>query len=277
MTTKEPDIKPKYANALDELTAYIFAPEDNLDSLDVEYGSDSLTVDYPATDGLEAGWIDPYDDGAADFMDMLLNLDAEAYGAETQMDNWVMLDAGVLPGAVIGFGKQADKINPGLADKLDVPHDYDGLVPVTESAGAFDQDGTVIGHTFAAAEEGKGHGTLTAVLRAEVYPTDTWKGVIQWDNVTQMVYTKLGTMTIESASLPCHSLPDKSLVYQLELDDPGIALEKVPDQDYDLVVGKDDTDLIDDIQDSLDEHQYEIVPPGAIFEDGEPAMTLQEH
>lgn len=277
MTTKEPDIKPKYANALNDLTAYVFAPEDNLESLDVHYDGETATVDYPGTDGIDIEWIDPYSNDAADFMDMLLSLDAEAYGVETQMDNWIMLDAGVLPGAVIGFGTPADKLDPETYTTLDVSDDYDGLVPVTESAGAFDMDGNVIGHTFAAAEQGAGHGTVTAVLRAEIYPTDTWKGVIQWDNVTQMVYSKLGTMTIVSASLPCHSLSDTSLAYQLELDDPGKALETVPDEEYDLTVSTDDTDLIADIQDSLDEHEYEIVPPGAVFDEDEPSMTLQEH
>ena len=45
------------------------------------------------------------------------------------MEKWVGYDCGLVPGVVFGFGRDVSEVSPAIRNGLQVPDDYEGLVP----------------------------------------------------------------------------------------------------------------------------------------------------
>ncbi|MDY6778006.1 MAG: hypothetical protein SVU32_05030, partial [Candidatus Nanohaloarchaea archaeon] len=251
-------IKDSYAEQLDAQTPYVIATEGNLEHLDLLQADDKQFTDVTGleNDPLYTAVIDSYSSQAEAFSDMLVELDALAYEEDITMEKWVLQDAALEPSAVVGFGKPKHAVEDEYLESLDVPEDYpdDGLVPYSEFAGTVGLDGSLVPHTFGVAEKEEGLGTLTAILGASIFPQDSWKAISQYDNVSPKVYSKLGEMTLEEASVPGHSLPEKSYKFELDLEPDSLdaALQGTDPGEYDVLVGAEDPWLIEAVQSKLE-------------------------
>jgi len=236
------------------LEPYLLAPEGLLDQ-------------YPDTyEGEEITKIDSYGDDGAVMTEMLLEVDAAAYDEDLPVENWISVDCMQQTSGIIGYASHAPKDWP---EAVDVPADYDGPVPVSEFAGGYQPDGTLVVNTFSTATKQEGIGTKTAKLAAAVFPADTWEAVSQYDNISPKVYSTLGAMELEQASVPGHSLPEKSFVFSLNLgNDPYEAASADP-----MTVGAEEAPAL---QDELADHDYTIPEPGAVVEDGAVKLVLEE-
>lgn len=235
------------------LEPYILAPEGVLEQ-------------YPDThEGEEITKIDSYGDHGGAMTEMLLEVDAAAYDEDLPVENWISVDCMQQTSGIIGYASEDPEDWP---EAVDVPDDHDGPVPVSEFAGGYQPDGTLVVNTFSTATKEEGIGTKTAELAAEVFPADAWEAVSQYDNISPKVYSGLGAMELEEATVPGHSLPDKSFLFSVDLT----AEPYEGDPEDWLTVGADEAP---ELQDGLADTDYTIPEPGAVVEDEEVKLVLE--
>ena len=108
---------------LDEFTPYLVATPFNLPALDrAPFG-----VPVPPEN-----IIDPLKLESEVFLRLLHRLDGLTFGPEGMpMPRWVFFDCSEMPGAIYGLARPAATLWPKARELFKVPHDYDGLVPVS--------------------------------------------------------------------------------------------------------------------------------------------------
>jgi hypothetical protein len=66
------------------------------------------------------------------FFHLVQKLDERVYEPQgMHMPGWVFYDCVAAPGGICGFAQPASQVEPRVRALLDVPDDYDGLVPVS--------------------------------------------------------------------------------------------------------------------------------------------------
>lgn len=193
------------------LIPFVFTAKQNLDVLalgDIERA------------GLEAELFLVDEPESRDFGLIMNYTNQLAFGGETNMGMplWVLLDCGILPSAVVGFGLCREDVSDELAAELKVPDDYDGLVPVSEYCACPTlEPGCVSGFSLQAQLTGMGLGTRTKALALAVYGARSQVGVTQFDNPSIRVHSKFGVMKITATRPSIHTHAMNSFVYRLEL------------------------------------------------------------
>lgn len=175
------------------------------------------------------GHIDPLRRDAAPFLDLLQALDAATFGPEGMpMPRWVFYDAGELPGGVVGFGCRAAALPPGLAEALQVPPRYGGIVPLSMYIAIPTlEPGVWVGHNLSSLRDRlpgdplRGLGSLTKAVALRVFRAKAQIGATQWSSRALRVHARMGPLRLLTAWTPAHTYP-ASLTYRAELDDAAL-------------------------------------------------------
>lgn len=190
-----------------------------------------------------ANVIDPQLRRHAAFVGLLRKLDALTFGPfGMTMPPWVFYDCAVMPGAFLGLGMRAERLEPWALEALEVPRDYDGLIPVSQCiaipklssyapahAGGHDLDPhgrtdlpeTWLLYSLESINQVSpgfappGVLALTLALGLSCIPIRRIYGVTQWRSPKLDTYVGLGPIELVTAWTPAHSLP-RTLTFRLE-------------------------------------------------------------
>ncbi|MEY3013454.1 MAG: hypothetical protein RIT45_2189 [Pseudomonadota bacterium] len=186
--------------------------------------------------------IDPQARRHAAFLQLLRRLDALTFGPfGMTMPSWVFYDCAVMPGAFFGLGMRREQLEPWALEALEVPDDYDGLVPISQCIAipklaafapgapasvdvADDLAQTWLLYSLESVNQVSpgfapaGTLKLTLALALEVFPVSRLFGVTQWRSPKLDTYVDLGPIELVTAWTPAHSLP-RTLTFRLERDE----------------------------------------------------------
>lgn len=176
---------------------------------------------------------DPLHQRHALFYKLLRRLDQLTFGPfGMSMPSWVFYDCAVMPGAFFGLGIRPANLERWALEALQIPDDYDGLVPVSQvimiptlagfSGGAVPERWLMysaesinqVSPGFAPA----GLLKLSLALGLRVFPVRTLMGTTQWRSLKLSTYVDLGPFELLTAYTPAHSLP-RTLSFQIDVED----------------------------------------------------------
>lgn len=172
---------------------------------------------------------DPTRMESCEVFDRLAALDALTFGPEGMpMPRWMFYELAALPGAIFGFGVRAESLGPGPRERLQLPADARGLVPVSMYiAIPVEPPGVWCGHNLAslnrALPELGLHGLAGVTKAAALRCLRCRKqiGATQWDSDALFVHTKLGLLELLSAWTPAHAFAE-TLTYRLAVTEAGL-------------------------------------------------------
>ena len=162
------------------------------------------------------------DDPSSRAFALLLNHTNElAFGGATKMGMppWVMLDCGVLSGAIVGFATPTAALSTQRAERLGVPRGYDHeLAPISEYCGCPTlKPGCVSGFSLQSQITGQGLARRTKALAMLLYGATSQVGVTQWENAAIRTHCAFGPLEILMRRPSVHTHAEKSFVYELKL------------------------------------------------------------
>jgi len=217
----------------DGFELYLASHREVLDRLNTSpFGVPVTMLDF-----LTAG---PSDWSVADLMRVYNVLNATAFGDKgIPLQNWVMIDLGLLPSAFLLVALPMARAEAILSDPGRTPAEreriervlpavlaqarrlgYDGPIPVAGYCAAPTPiPGGWVGWSLCSAIPGLG--TVTKGLGLEVYGARTLTGVAQFSDQGLRVHRRFGPMRIIAATLDLHPVPH-TLVYRSDVfaDDP---------------------------------------------------------
>lgn len=276
----------RYARALALARADIAASAEQL--LDAGYGlwlvsHDAVLAQLDRSPmGVEVAALDflaPHDRPwtIADLMRVYNVLNQTAFGAKgIPLQNWVMIDLGLLPSAFLLITLSAQRAAEAVTDNrvsAAVRARIAGVLPaVLGEAERLGYTGPIPVAGYCAARSPipngwvgwslcsaiPGLGTIAKGLALEAYGASTLTGVAQFSDPALRVHRKFGRMRLLAAVLELHPVPG-TMVYRTEVfveDDPPEPAE---------MLGAHDRDAHRDLQDRLDAGaEIEILPPGLV-------------
>lgn len=191
------------------LTPFVLTTASNVEhlNLDLELGND-----------LEVVLID--DQANEDFAHILNRGNQNAFGGPQDMGMplWVLLDCAILPSAVTGYMLPRDVVGDEVIEKLDVPDDYDGFVPVSEYCACPTlREQEVCGFSLHSHLVGRGIATRTKALGLSVYGARRQIGVTQFSNPAIRVHVRFGPLEVLIHRPSAHTHSEDSFVYGLDL------------------------------------------------------------
>ncbi|MEL6179311.1 MAG: hypothetical protein AAFS10_10170 [Myxococcota bacterium] len=177
---------------------------------------------------------DPLDPDALPFFRWVNAGNHLAY-AGLGMPAWVQLDCCTLPSAMIGLALPIDALPKGLLDPLNAQvarlfgdeaaleaQRWTGLVPISSYCATPSwTPGTVVGFSLFSLIRGARLAVPTKALALKGYGCTRQIGITQYTNPALRTHTALGPLAVTHPRAWPHSLPERTFVYQLILDDPG--------------------------------------------------------
>lgn len=166
--------------------------------------------------------IDPHRLASEPFLDLVERI-AEAIHPPGIFPRWAIYDCVEVPGGVIGLAVDARDASPTVRDALQIPTDYDGLVPVSVVS-AVPMLEAHAWHIYGlGALEGAADETLD--LAIAVLDIRTIVGTTAWSSPDLGVHARLGPLEVLTAWTPAHGNP-ATLTYRIGGD--GATLPKTP-------------------------------------------------
>ena len=218
--------------------------------------------------------IDPTRLDAEPFLARLQTLDGRTFGPEGMpMDRWVFYDCCYMPGAIFGFARPAEALSDQAREVLDVPPDYEGLVPYSMyiAIPMVSHPGDWMGHNLASIgpllpdEPLRGLGTLTKALGIRCFGVRGFYGATQWSSRALFIHTKFGPLDVHTAWTPAHSEP-RTLTYGFAVTDESLLAacrapgHVLPRPAPDAWIASDDTEAMVALQDRIEAGERFVVP-----------------
>ncbi|MGH2875480.1 MAG: hypothetical protein ACRDNJ_14155 [Solirubrobacteraceae bacterium] len=207
---------------------FVVSNREVLDTLDLApFGTPVTALDFLAP--ARAGW------SVADLMRAYNVLNATAFGEKgIPLQNWVMIDLGLLPSAFVlvtlsperaqaalddaarnGAGRRRQELVLGAVLAEARRLDYTGPLPVAGYCAApTPSTGSWVGWSLCSAIPGLA--TTVKGLALEIYGARTLTGVAQFSDLGLRVHRKFGRMEILRAVLDLHPVPH-TMVYRTEV------------------------------------------------------------
>lgn len=153
--------------------------------------------------------IDPRRVAGSSFMDAIQRLDVVLYGArDLTAPRWALYDCAGLPGAVIGFAKDASSLTKEERARLAVPDGEDGIVPVSMMiATPMLGERRWLVYTIGAAPsnvEALDHATLH--LGLAMLDAHQIIATVQWDSRELAAFASIAPLRVRAAWLPVHEI-----------------------------------------------------------------------
>ena len=233
--------------------------------------------------------IDPMRMESEGFLALLQTLDGRTFGPEGMpMDRWVFYDCCYMPGAIFGFGRPAQTLSEHAREVLEVPDDYQGLVPYAMYiAIPMAPPGAWMGHNLAsiapilAEEELTGLGTLTKAMGLRCFRTKAFYGATQWSSKALYIHVKFGPLDLLTAWTPAHSEP-RTLTYAFTVSeralltaagDPTAPFPKVVPEVW---VDSEDTATMIALQDRIEAGERFVIAGPPRRQDGRIALPIAQ-
>lgn len=176
--------------------------------------------------------IDPQRLGHETFLGLLQHVNELTYAPiGLPMPDWVFYDCAVMPGAVFGFARRAERVEPWFRRALKVPAGYTGLVPVSificiptvkRDAALVYTLCSVNQVAVGAAPEGLWRLTLALGIRA--FHLHHMMAVSQWRSPQLGLYAGLGPLELVTAWTPAH---DNPATCTFRVATPDVAIERL--------------------------------------------------
>ncbi|MCA9562596.1 MAG: hypothetical protein KC561_03860 [Myxococcales bacterium] len=173
--------------------------------------------------------IDPTKLSTRTFARLLQQLDRLTFGPEGMpMPRWVFYNCAEVPGAIMGFGRPASQLTDTQRAALEVPDEYDGLVPFSMFiAIPMLPSGDWMAHNLCSMNavfpelELNGLATVTKAFGLAVYRARILYGATQWHSRALHIHTKFGNLDLVTAYTPAHS-EHMTLTYRVEVSLNGL-------------------------------------------------------
>lgn len=195
-----------YQRLLDTCVPYVIAREPvrpylDLAPLGLEVAPDNL--------------VDPMRAASGPFIDLVKRLDDATYGPlALSMPSWVLYDCAVMPGVVFGFGRPAPSLEPWVKTVLQVPDDYEGLVPMSIliSIPRVDRQSVLVYtlcsiNQVAAGAAPEGLWRLTLAAGTQALGCDRMMATCQWRSPQLGLFAGMGPLELVTAWTPAHDNP----------------------------------------------------------------------
>jgi hypothetical protein len=141
------------------------------------------------------------------------------------MPKWVFYDCAVMPGAVFGLGRPAKEVDFWVRAALEVPEDYEGIVPLSVfiaipmlEPGAWNLYTLCDINNIAPGAGPAGLSLLTIGLGIKVFRMRRLLGTTQWRAPKLDRVAGLGPLDVVTAYTPAHSFV-RTLTFSTEIDD----------------------------------------------------------
>lgn len=169
---------------------------------------------------------DPQRVASGPFLNVAKKIDAMTYGPlGLRMPDWVFYDCAVVPGAVFGFARAADELEPWLRAGLELSDDYNGYVPVslfiaipTPNRGRWIAYTLCSINEIAAGGAPEGLWRLTLAMGTAALRIDTMRSTTRWRTPGLGVYASMGALELVTAWTPAHDVPE-TITFDLKTDD----------------------------------------------------------
>lgn len=211
------NVQTRNDSILERYEPFVVAMPSNIDYLD------------HAPFGLEIRdehFINPLHTKNETFLSLLQTMDALTFGPEGMpMPRWVFLGGAELPGAIFGFGQLAKKLPDDVIERMEVPADYTGLVPLSMYiAIPVNPPDVWFGHNLASLNavfpelELSGLASITKALALKCFRCKQQIGATQWDSGALHIHSAFGPLDLITAWTPQHS-EAWTLTYRFDVTD----------------------------------------------------------
>lgn len=147
-----------------------------------------------------------------DFFNLILKVDQLAFGEQDMgMDRWVLYDCSAMPGAIFGFGINPSEVPENLKQKMQIPEDYTGLIPISMYITIPTvEPGHWFGHNLSSLNNDLGGvypglGLLTKALGLVSLKITKQYGATQWNNPAINIHSQLSPLNLISSYTPIHT------------------------------------------------------------------------
>ncbi len=169
---------------------------------------------------------DPQKVSSGAFLNLAKKLDAMTYGPlGLRMPDWVFYDCAVVPGAIFGFARSANGLQPWLREGLEIPDDYEGLVPVSLFIAIPTPNRKQwIGYTLCSINEIAAGGApeglwrLTLGMGTAALGIERMRSTTRWRTPGLGIYASMGPLELVTAWTPAHDVPE-TVTFDLDTDD----------------------------------------------------------
>ncbi len=195
-------------NLLSKLEPFIFTFKNNIPHFNLKPFDRSISNIYDCSST-----------ESESFYNLLRNMDKLTFGDQGMaMEGWVYFDCSAMPGAIVGLGLNVKDLDRELIQKLDIPKDYKGLVPLSMFIAIPMVGDSWFGHNLCSlkselGEDYRGLGILTKAMGIEVMKIKTMYGATQWGSHAINIHSKLAPMQLISSHTPVHTHKN-SLAYK---------------------------------------------------------------
>lgn len=195
-----------YRRILDDCEPYLVARRSVVERL----CTTPMGVEIPA-----GNIIDPQRLGNGTFLGLVQHINGLTYAPiGLPMPDWVFYDCAVMPGAVFGFGRRAETLEPWFRRALGVPEGYTGLVPVSIfiCIPTVKRDAALVYtlcsiNQVAVGAAPEGLWRLTLALGIGAFHLHHMMAVSQWRSPQLGLYAGLGPLELITAWTPAHDNP----------------------------------------------------------------------
>ena len=170
--------------------------------------------------------MDPWKLCSGPFLTMahrLHNLVCGPFG--TPMARWVGYDCGLVPGIYFGFGLPVEELNPAIRNGLEVPDDYEGLVPFSIGIAipfpdrrSWELIGLGSINQVAPGAGPAGLTRLTLAFGTSILRDDEIWFVCRWRSHLIGIFAGLGPLEVVTAWTPAHDYPS-TVTFKITPDD----------------------------------------------------------
>jgi hypothetical protein len=231
------------------------------------------------------------------FFELYIASNTIAFGGKNMgMPKWVALDCVSLPSISLGFAVKYSKLDLETKRKFleTVPKNIEKdlhneeLFPISmyNAIPSLYDSKTFINCTLCSIMGNKGLATATMALGIHAYGAQKIKSVTQYDNHAIKVHSKFGDLSLESAQVSVHDLPNMTFVYSLNISnkeeifsniEKKVDIEEVK-RNASFLLSHDDENLKKQMQYNLENKlsKYTILRPGIINVDGKNLIPIKE-
>jgi hypothetical protein len=158
---------------------------------------------------------DPMKLRSGPFLNILQRLDELTFGTiGMTMPRWVFYDCAEVPGGIFGFARPAAELPDWVRRALEVPTDYDGMVPLSMyvaipmlEPGAWHTYTLCSLNEVAPGSAPAGLRLLTEATGMQIFNIETAWGATQWRSPKLGVHSRFGPLDLVTAWTPAHSDP----------------------------------------------------------------------
>jgi hypothetical protein len=195
-------ISKQYLTLLENLEVYIFSFGENFKHFN------NKPLDFIISD---CNYFDCTHSSSKDFYNLLTQMDAITFGDQGMaMEGWMYFDCSAMPGSIVGLGIKQENIPDSLKDKIIIPRNYKGIIPVSMFIAIPMVGDNWFGHNLSSLKSllgpsFSGLGLLTKATGVEVMKIKSMFGATQWGSPAIHIHSQLDDMELITSNTPVHT------------------------------------------------------------------------